>query len=236
MKGAPAKPISVVSAKPSRCQAGADQAHRLHDRRHAFGDLSGVQRGDAGLIAQFGENRALAFLEFQAVPERPGQHEDVAEQDRGVEAVAADRLQRDLGGQVRAWCRGRRNPSRRHVRPGIPAGTAPPGASARPAAAIPPPRSRSAATVSLERPFAGDGPVPTVSKLSARRSSDERMLPHAGGRRTRSHGNNAIAWSEAAARGHCGRTSRPVAAGGRSSDRGYQGLSRRPLSHRQQPS
>ena len=82
------------------CQAGADQAHRLHDRRHPFGDPGGVQRRDTGLIAQHGENRPLAFPEFQAVPERPGQHQDVAEQDGGVEAVAADRLQRHLGREV----------------------------------------------------------------------------------------------------------------------------------------
>jgi hypothetical protein len=33
------------------------------------------------------------------MPERPGQHQDVAEQDGSVEAIPADRLQGDLGRQ-----------------------------------------------------------------------------------------------------------------------------------------
>ena len=81
-------------------QPGPDQAHRLHDRRDPIGDPRRVQRGDAGGVPQTGKNRALAFLEFQAVPERPGQHQDVAEQDSGVEAIAADRLERDLGREI----------------------------------------------------------------------------------------------------------------------------------------
>ena len=46
------------------------------------------------------EARAFALGEAQAQAHRIGHGEDVAEQDRGVERVAVQRLQRDLGGVV----------------------------------------------------------------------------------------------------------------------------------------
>ena len=47
------------------------------------------------------EARALAFDEAHALAQRVGNDEDVGKQDRRVKAVAADRLQRHLGGECR---------------------------------------------------------------------------------------------------------------------------------------
>ena len=47
------------------------------------------------------EPRAFAHLETHRTPERVGNHQNVGEDDRGIEAEAPDRLQRDLGGEIR---------------------------------------------------------------------------------------------------------------------------------------
>ncbi len=101
MNGAPAKPISAVSPKPSATRPARMRRTVSITGCGLLDQPRGIQRGDARRIAQPRQDRPLAFLEFQAVTQRPGQDQDVAEQDRRIEAVAADRLQRDLGGQVR---------------------------------------------------------------------------------------------------------------------------------------
>ena len=45
------------------------------------------------LIRQATQNRTFASAEMQVLPERPGNGQDIGEQDRTIKAVAADRLQ-----------------------------------------------------------------------------------------------------------------------------------------------
>ena len=77
------------------------------------------------------ELRALARLELQAQIHGVRDGQDVGEQDRGVERIAVDGLQRDLAGELADWCTSpgscRRAPGWRGTR----AGSGPPGASAR---------------------------------------------------------------------------------------------------------
>src|SRR5882672_9198078 len=47
------------------------------------------------------EPRAFAYLEAHRAAERVGNDENVGEDDRGIEIETADRLQRDLGGELR---------------------------------------------------------------------------------------------------------------------------------------
>ena len=47
------------------------------------------------------EPRTLADLESHLAAERVGNHQNVGEDDRGIEAKTADRLQRDFGGEFR---------------------------------------------------------------------------------------------------------------------------------------
>ena len=76
-------------------------AHRLVDRREHASILGRGQRIQLHGIIQRLEPRAFAGLEPHAAAERMRHHQDVGEQDRGVEAEAADRLQRDFGGELR---------------------------------------------------------------------------------------------------------------------------------------
>src|SRR5216683_3050595 len=47
------------------------------------------------------EPRPFAYLEAHRAAERVGNDENVGEDDRGIEIETADRLQRDLGGELR---------------------------------------------------------------------------------------------------------------------------------------
>ena len=95
MNGAPAKPMSGGAP-----QLAHQQADGLGDR----GDLLGVQgrqpldvRGGAH---RCGHDRPGAGHDVDADPGGVQRHDDVAEEDRGVDPVPAHRLQRDLAGQL----------------------------------------------------------------------------------------------------------------------------------------
>jgi hypothetical protein len=60
------------------------------------GELAELRR-----IGQRLELRPFAFLEPDLLPQRIRHHQDVGEDDRRIELVAADRLQRDLDGFFR---------------------------------------------------------------------------------------------------------------------------------------
>ena len=60
-----------------------------------------MQPGEvAGVVVERLEPRPVAGLEADSLAQGIGHHENVAEQDGGVEAEPADRLQRRLGGQA----------------------------------------------------------------------------------------------------------------------------------------
>ncbi len=71
------------------------------DRRQMLGQPRARELAELGGIGQCLELRAFAFLEPDFLAERVGNHEDVGEDDRRIEAEATDRLQRDLDGLFR---------------------------------------------------------------------------------------------------------------------------------------
>ncbi len=115
MKGAPAKPMSATSLPASSC---AHQADRVGDVRRVGRGLEGPQAGEVGRAAErLGHDRPPARLDVDAEADGVDRHHDVGEENGGVDAVAADRLQRQLGGQRRRrrWRRGS-SPSPRAAR------------------------------------------------------------------------------------------------------------------------
>ncbi len=71
-------------------------------RRPTVSSIGAVTAGDAGgsagqpgSVTDRRQHRALAVREVQLLAQRPGQDQDVAEQDGRIEAEAPDRLQRD---------------------------------------------------------------------------------------------------------------------------------------------
>ncbi len=89
-----------------RGQALAHPRDRLQDRRDARDHLRRIERGDRFRTSQRIEQRPLAFREAQRLPERPGHHQDVGEQDRAFHAEAADRLEGDFRRQFRRGAQG----------------------------------------------------------------------------------------------------------------------------------
>ena len=95
MNGAPAKPISGT------LQLAAQQADRLEHVGELLARLEASQRGDVGRRRDRRlDHRALALVEVEGNPERRERHQQVGEEDGGVEGEGADRLQRDLDGQL----------------------------------------------------------------------------------------------------------------------------------------
>ena len=81
-------------------QCLADGAHRVEHIAQLV-HVGHGQLGHGGLVAHdLGEFRAFARGEAQAQAHGVGHGEDVAEQDGGVEVVAAQRLQRHLAGRL----------------------------------------------------------------------------------------------------------------------------------------
>ena len=82
-------------------ERAAHDLQRLEHRRELaeIGVLR--QRRDLGGIIQRLEPRTLADLETHRTAERIGDHQDVGEDDRRIEAEPPDRLQRHLGGKFR---------------------------------------------------------------------------------------------------------------------------------------
>ena len=94
VNGAPAKPISGVP--PS---SPTSEPHRLGDER----DVAGLEVGDRLDVGQGphrrGDDRADAGHDVEVDADRLERQHDVGEEDGRVDAVAADRLERDLGDQ-----------------------------------------------------------------------------------------------------------------------------------------
>jgi hypothetical protein len=76
------------------------QPDRIGDRRNLFG-LKGFDRRDVGCGAdRVLDHRTDVGHDVQADARSPQRHDDVGEQDGGVDAVPAHRLQGDLGDQL----------------------------------------------------------------------------------------------------------------------------------------
>ena len=100
MNGAPAKPMSGVAP-----ELGGEQPHRLGDVRDVVG-REVAQLGEVGARADRpGDDRADAGDDVEVDADRRERHHDVGEEDRGVDAVPAHRLQGDLGDEVGAAAR-----------------------------------------------------------------------------------------------------------------------------------
>ena len=86
-----------------RIELAAHAAQRLDTPARACAK-SACAASDATFVRRIQriEPRPFAGLEAHAAAERVGDHQDVGEDDRGIEAEPADRLQRDLGGELRA--------------------------------------------------------------------------------------------------------------------------------------
>ena len=126
---------------------------------------------DVGRGLQMDRAWSFAFDEAHRLAERVGHDEDVGEQDRGVEAVAADRLQRHLGGQRRrvAQVRGSCRPWR--ASRGTPADSGRPAASARSAAErslSPANGCRKRIVCALARVGLSNSVMPSLSNLESR--------------------------------------------------------------------
>ena len=95
MNGAPAKPMSGV-APSSRGQ--------LPDRLGDEPDVGDLERPELVEVCRVadgpGDDRADPGLDVEVDADRRQRHDDVAEQDRRVHAIAAHRLHRDLGDQL----------------------------------------------------------------------------------------------------------------------------------------
>jgi len=78
--------------------------HGFADAGEFFVGGAEVEPGEAGGVGDGVEARAFAFGKADGLAESVGDDEDVGEQDRGVEGVAPDRLQRDFGGEGRVRC------------------------------------------------------------------------------------------------------------------------------------
>ena len=85
-----------------RRQRALDAAHGLVDRRKHRVIGVGRKRVQLRRIVQRLETRPFASLEGDRAAERVRHDQNVGEQDRGIEAEAADRLERDFRRQARA--------------------------------------------------------------------------------------------------------------------------------------
>jgi hypothetical protein len=86
---------------PERVELPGDQAHGLeHVPGVGFG-LQGPQSGQVGAVAERTvHDRPPTLLDLHTESHRRHRHHDVAEEDGGVDAVAAHGLQGELGRQV----------------------------------------------------------------------------------------------------------------------------------------
>jgi len=82
-------------------QTAAHTPDRLEYRCDRLGQPSRIEPVDRGRARQWRKDRPLPLLERERIPERPGQNQDVAEQDRRIETEAPDRLKRHLRREIR---------------------------------------------------------------------------------------------------------------------------------------
>ncbi len=108
-------------------QRGLDARDRLEHRRQPRPIRGFVELFEILAVGDGVEPRPLAGLEADALPESVGQHEDVGEQDRRVEAEAPNRLQGRLDGEPRRvakieerGCRRAQLPIFRQIASGLP--------------------------------------------------------------------------------------------------------------------
>ena len=99
MKGAPAKPISGVVAQLSRDPSDASVIGTGASATSA-GSIAVRRATSAARPHRVREDGAAARLDLDLHTGETQRHDDVAEEDGGVDVVAADGLQGDLGGQL----------------------------------------------------------------------------------------------------------------------------------------
>ena len=80
-------------------QHRAGPGHGLVDRADPFVERIGVEHRDLIHGADRRQLRAFPFGEPEILAQTVGHHQNIGEQDRPIHAVAADRLNRDLGSQ-----------------------------------------------------------------------------------------------------------------------------------------
>jgi len=95
--GAPQNPISAIFGSSSR----RTWRSASYTGSSLVKSALGRQRPDLVRRIQRIEPRPFADLETDRAAQRVGDHQDIREDDRGVEVEAADRLQRHLGGEFR---------------------------------------------------------------------------------------------------------------------------------------
>ena len=97
VNGAPAKPISGTRPSSSRLHL----ADRLQHVRQRLARLERAQPIDVvGTADRALDLRPFALDEVEGQAHRLERQQQIGEEDRGVDVDAADRLQRDLGGEV----------------------------------------------------------------------------------------------------------------------------------------
>ena len=124
MNGAPAKPMRGVSVALSSFGHEVDRCGHVGDVVVVeVAEAFKVRRGDKGL----GDNGPSTRDHVDAEVNGVKGHDDVGEEDRGVDPVAANGLQRHFGRQLQGP-RSRRGSSRSREVPGTRVGTDRPGA------------------------------------------------------------------------------------------------------------
>lgn len=92
------------SARETDERLVAELSHELADRLGDIGDVAGFEVAQAfdpaGVPDRLVDHGAHTRLDVQVDPDGLERHDDVAEEDRGVGVVPADRLHRDLGDHV----------------------------------------------------------------------------------------------------------------------------------------
>ena len=100
MNGAPAKPMSgVAPSSPTRLRTASATGSTADESR--TGSSLDIGRGPD----RAGDDRPDAGLDVEVHSRGLDRKDDVAEQDRGIDAVAANRLHRELGDEVRPKAR-----------------------------------------------------------------------------------------------------------------------------------
>ena len=95
----PGRAAEADEARPV-VEAGPHAPYGLDDRLQAVRDGGTIDLGEAAAIRDRFEARSFALDEPQLLAESLRDDEDVGEQDRSVEAEAANRLERDLGSKL----------------------------------------------------------------------------------------------------------------------------------------
>src|SRR5437667_1996733 len=118
----PTLDLSKVSARPTFHHIGRDRPRRagkpdqgclraerpgnaangLEHWLKTRNNLPGIEPSNAGMVRDRLEDRALSFPERQSLPEGMRNQQNVGEHDGPIHPIAPNRLQRQLGGKLRA--------------------------------------------------------------------------------------------------------------------------------------